>query len=157
MVLAHSARVLGKDEVERPLFRHRVDVLEDLAAANETWLDVVITEHQLLVEIAVGYDVVVMGADKWHQIQELSWYADEAERDAAIAALPEVAVAPRPPLPVPDELALVVAVPETHGISSTHARAGRLEHMAPAARAFAERTGAWIDPPRYERWLASTR
>ena len=156
VVLAHSARVLGKGEVERPLFHHRVEVLEALAAENEPWLETVVTEHQLLVEIAAGYDVVIMGADKWHQIHEISWYADRGERDAAIAALPEVAVAPRPPLPVPDELALAVEPPTIHGISSTHARAGRLELMVPAAQAFAERTGAWIDLPRYERWLASS-
>jgi hypothetical protein len=33
-------------------------------------------------------------------------------------------------------------------------RAGRHEWMASEARAFDERTGAWSDPERYERWLA---
>ena len=34
VVLAHSHRVLGKGEVERPLFRHRVEVLEAVAARS---------------------------------------------------------------------------------------------------------------------------
>ncbi len=152
IVLAHSPRVLGKDEVERPLFRHRVEVLRSMAGDHH-WLDAAVTEHSLLVDIADGYDVLVMGADKWHQIQEVAWYRDEADRDAAMARLPELAVAPRAPLPVPDDLRLHVAVTTTHGISSTEARSGRLDLMAPAARAFADLSGAWIDPSRYERWL----
>jgi hypothetical protein len=28
--------------------------------------------------------------------------------------------------------------------------------MAPEAEAFAARTGAWIDPERYERWLTTS-
>lgn len=152
IVLAHSPRVLGKDEVERPLFQHRVEVLEAVADGHD-WLDAAVTEHHLLVDIADGYDVLVMGADKWHQIQEVAWYRDEAERDSAIARLPELAVAPRAPLPIPDNLKLDLSTATIHGISSTEARGGRLELMAPAARAFAEQTGAWIDPERYERWL----
>lgn len=153
VVLAHSHRVLGKDDVERPLFRHRVDVLESVVAELD-WLGTIVTEKRLLADIAEGYDLVIMGADKWHQIQELAWYGgDEAERDAALARLPDVAVTPRPPLMVPDELRLDVPPASVDGISSTEARSGRLELMAPAARRFAERSGAWIDPDRYERWL----
>jgi hypothetical protein len=36
-----------------------------------------------------------MGADKWRQVNDAGWYADEAERDAAVASLPIVLVAPR--------------------------------------------------------------
>lgn len=153
VVLAHSHRVLGKDAVERPLFRHRVDVLESVAAELD-WLATVVTEKRLLADIAEGYDLVIMGADKWHQIQELGWYGgDEAERDATLARLPDVAVAPRPPLVVPDELRLDLPPVSVDGISSSEARSGRLELMAPAAQRFAARSGAWIDPDRYERWL----
>jgi hypothetical protein len=151
--LAHSHQVLGKQDVERPLFRHRVEVLQAVAAEHAP-LEAVVTGHGLLADIAAGYDVVIMGADKWHQIQELAWYGgDAAARDAALAALPELAIAPRPPLMVPDRWRLDLPA-TTGGISSTEARAGRLELMAPAARRFARRTGAWIDPERYERWLA---
>ena len=152
IVLTHSHQVLGKDVVERPLFRHRVEVLEAVAAKHR-WLGAEVTSHRLLADIAEGYDVVVMGADKWHQIHELQWYDDEASRNAVLARLPEVAVAPRPPLTVPDELVLDVPPTIVDGISSTEARAGRLELMAPAARHFAVQTGAWVDAERYEQWL----
>jgi len=152
--LAHSHDVLGKDLVERPLFRHRAQVLEEVAADHD-WLGAMVATKRLLADIAEGYNVVVMGADKWHQIQELQWYDDEADRDATLARLPEVAVAPRPPLSVPPELRLDLPPSAVEGVSSTEARAGRLDHMAPAARRFAQRSGAWIDPERYERWLSS--
>ena len=156
VVLAHSPSVLGKRDVERPLFRDRVAVLEAVADDEQPWLAAAVTEHRLLADIAAGYDVLVMGADKWHQIQELQWYGDsEAERDAAIARLPVLAIAPRPPLEVPERWALAVPEEQVAGVSSTEARAGRLEIMAPAARRFAEATGAWIDPDRYERYLTT--
>ncbi len=154
VVLVHSRRALGKGEVERPLFEHRIDVLAAVAADHH-WLRAAVTEATLLVDIADGFDVVIMGADKWHQIQEIAWYADEAERDRAMARLPEVAVAPRPPLAVPGHVRLDVPVEAVHAVSSTEARTGRLELMAPAARRFAERTGAWIDLERYERFLST--
>jgi nicotinic acid mononucleotide adenylyltransferase len=152
--LAFSHHVLGKDLVERPLFRHRVEVLEAVAAEHD-WLEAVITEHELLADIAAGYDVVIMGADKWQQIQEVGWYGSEAARDEAIGRLPELAVAERPPLEVADRLRLDLPPVLTTGVSSTEAREGHVGLMAPAARRFAERTGAWIDPERYERWLSS--
>ena len=38
-----------------------------------------------------------MGADKWAQVHDPAWYGvDAAARDAALAALPRVLVAPRP-------------------------------------------------------------
>ena len=147
--------VLGKDVVERPLWRHRVEVLEAVAA-DHPWLEAAVTDKRLIAEIAAGYDVVIMGADKWHQIQDPVWYdGSETKRDATLALLPTVAVAPRPPLDVPDELRLDIPDEAVDGISSTEARAGNLAVMAPAARAFAERTGAWTDPERYERYLAT--
>ncbi|MFV0257687.1 MAG: hypothetical protein ACK5PP_04470, partial [Acidimicrobiales bacterium] len=158
VVLVHSAEVLGKDVVARPLFAHRHAVLE-ATAAEHPWLEAALTEHRLLVEIAAGYDVVIMGADKWHQIQELHWYEPPrtASRDAALAALPEPAVAPRHPLVVPDGVRLTLDDGhDLHRVSSTAARAGRTELMAPAARRFAAATGAWIDPERYEHWLRET-
>ncbi|MCP4224081.1 MAG: hypothetical protein GY773_12110 [Actinomycetia bacterium] len=153
VVLAHSHQVLGKDVVERPLFRHRAEVLAAVAAEYD-WLDALVTDKRLVADIAEGYDLVVMGADKWHQIQELHWYEDESARDATLARLPEVAVAPRPPLEVPPELVLELPIELVDGISSTAARNGNLDHMAPAARRFATKTGAWSDPDRYEQWLA---
>lgn len=157
VVLVHSHAVLGKDMVERPLFRHRVEVLEAVAAAHP-WLEASVTEHRLLADIAEGYDVVIMGADKWHQIQELQWYGDDPDlRDATLRRLPTMAVAPRPPLSVPPHLLLNLDAGAIDGISSTEARSGNLTLMAPAARDFALRTGAWIDAERYERYLITDR
>ena len=151
--LAHSSRVLGKGQIDRPLFEHRVGVLEAVAA-ELPWLSAVVTRQRLLADIAEGHDVVIMGADKWHQIHELQWYEDDPDqRDAVLSRLPRPAIAPRPPLSVPVEFRLRLPNDLPPGVSSTAAREGRIDLMAPAAARFAERTGAWIDPDRYERWL----
>ena len=56
------------------------------------------------------------------------------ERDAALARLPQVAVAPREGLDSPD--ALLMGTPaDLHGVSSTAARQGRRDLMAPHAAA----------------------
>lgn len=152
--LAVSTSALAKEGVDHPRFEHRIEVLE-ATAAELGWLSVRVTELQLLVDIAAGYEVLVVGADKWWQIQDPVWYDDDpAARDAALEALPTLAVAPRGERSVPAEHALAVTPSLTSEISSSAARAGDLRLMVPAARAFAARTGAWIDPDRYERWLA---
>ena len=43
----------------RRSFTHRLEV------------GVIVTEHRLIADVARGYDAVVMGADKWHQLHEL--------------------------------------------------------------------------------------
>lgn len=152
VVLTVSHRALAKEHVEHPRFEHRMAVLHAVAA-TVGWLEVAVTEHQLLADIAEDFDLLVMGADKWHQINDPVWYDDDLfRRDAAIARLPELAIAPRPPLEVPTRFELDVH--DDHATtSSTHARAGALELMLPEASAFARESGAWIDPERYERWL----
>ena len=77
---------------------------------------------------------------------------DPSARDAALAALPALAIAPRPPFTVPPEHSLIVDAAHVV-VSSSEARAGSTEWMSPAARAFDRRTGAWSDPARYEQWL----
>jgi hypothetical protein len=153
--LALSRRALGKEDVERPLLRHRVEVLEALSR-RLPWLGVRVTEAQLVADIAAGYDVLVLGADKWHQVLDPSFYGDSLEeRDRAVARLPRLAIAPRPPLGVPPEHLL--DVPAVFGaMSSTRARAGAVELMVPEAADFDRRTGAWTDPDRYEAWLVAT-
>lgn len=149
--LVISRVALAKEEVDRPLFEHRVEVLEQCVDGTE-WLEVVITDAQLLVDIATGYELLIMGADKWVQIQDPAFYGgDTAARDAAMAGLPKLAVAPRPPHEVPAEVLLDIE-PLPH--SSTAARAGTLGWMLPAAAAFDAETGAWTDPDRYERWIS---
>src|SRR3954454_13221384 len=44
----------------------RVAALEALVAEHD-WLTVAVSEHRLISDVAAGYDVVVMGADKWAQ------------------------------------------------------------------------------------------
>lgn len=147
-----SRTALAKETIDHPVFEHRLDVLHQVAA-DVPWLEIVVTEAQLLVEIADGFDLVIMGADKWVQINEPHWYGGEDARDEAIAALPDVAVAPRPPHDVPANL-LLRTEERHHHISSSKARAGELHLMLPPARSFAERSGAWLDPVGYDRWVA---
>lgn len=149
--LAVSRVALGKEELERPLFEHRVAVLRSEADAHD-WLDVVVTDARLIVDIARGYDVVIMGADKWAQVNDPDWYDTPDERDRAVAELPTPAIAPRPGYRVPPEYLLDVPSGLAQ-VSSTAARAGQRDLMTPSAARFDEETGAWTDPERYERWL----
>ncbi len=151
---ALSMSPLGKADVEVPSFRHRIEVIEASLRDHQS-LAVVITEAQLITEIADGYDLVVMGADKWHQVNDPRWYNDdERTRDEAVRRLPTVALAPRPPHVTPRELRL--PVPEDLlEISSTAARAGRTDQMSAAAAQFDAETGAWTDPARYQRQQVS--
>ena len=145
--LTVSRVALGKETVERPSLDDRIAVLE-ASVADIDGLEVVVTDHQLLVDIAQGYDVVVMGADKWAQVLDPAFYEDSvADRDQAVEALRELdlAIAPRPPFPVPAGAVLNIN-PEMIEVSSTGARQGRFEWMTAAARAFDDATGAWSNP-----------
>ncbi|MDH3292872.1 MAG: hypothetical protein OER95_00965 [Acidimicrobiia bacterium] len=155
--LVISQRTLAKEHVEHPLFHHRLEVLHQTVARYD-WLRVEVTDRQLLADIAEGYDVVVMGADKWWQIHELRWYESVEHRNRALAQLPPVAVFPRHGFADPPGITLTLIDDGSHrSVSSTRARAGELELMTEAAREFARRTGAWIDRERYESWLGRTR
>lgn len=150
--LAVSVAALDKEHVTLPLLEHRIEVLER-TAASRAWLGVLVTEAQLIADIAAGYDLVVMGADKWHQVLDPRYYGDSpGARDAAFARLPEVAVAPRPPLEIPPERALVLP-DELGAVSSSAVRDGAHRWMTPEAAAFDADTGAWSDPARYRAWL----
>jgi predicted RNA-binding protein with PIN domain len=110
------------------------------------------TDKQLIADIAAGYDAVVMGADKWAQVRDPAWYGGDASaRDAALAALPRVLVAPRPGFDVdladlgdgsvdrPDDPtrarpALLDIHPDHAHVSSTRARAGEQHLVAAGAR-----------------------
>ena len=130
--LAISRVALDKETVTMPTFEDRVDVVRRSCDDLE-WLDVVVTNDQLLADIADGYDVVIMGADKWEQVNDERYYADAAARDAAVAALPETVVATRDGAAAPADLALATP-PELRSVSSTAARGGDRDQMAPVAR-----------------------
>lgn len=154
--LVVSRLPLAKGPVARPRFEDRIAVLEALSA-RLGWLAVVVTDGQLIADLAQGYDLVIMGADKWSQIHDPIFYGDSIEaRDAALARLPTVALAPREL----EELAGLdpLEVHERHrSTSSSAARSGQRELMVPEARVFDEQSGAWTDPDRYDRWLISNQ
>lgn len=150
-----STVALAKEHVDRPSFEDRVAVLAEVAAEHE-WLEVEVTDAQLLADLASGFDVVVMGADKWHQIHELRFYPSPEARDRAVAALPDPLVVPRDGWDVPEAHRLDLGA-DLAAVSSTRARAGDVHLMLPAARRFDERTGAWTDPARYDRWRSARR
>lgn len=135
--LVVSQRPLAKDMVERPSLDQRIEVIEaSVAHLNE--VRVVVTELQLIADIAAGYDVVVMGADKWHQINDPVFYESDSHRDRAIDGLPKLAVATRGAAFVPPEHRLVVPS-HVDEVSSSSARAGRTEWMTAEAIA----SGHW--------------
>jgi phosphopantetheine adenylyltransferase len=90
-----SRQPIDKEHVAVPTLDDRLTVLEDVAR-RRPWLAVVVSEHRLLVDLAAGYDVLIVGADKFRQLHDVRYYADEAARDEALRRLPPLAVAPRP-------------------------------------------------------------
>ena len=133
--LAISRVALGKDaNTQRPLAA-RLAVVERLTDTRP-WLRVTVTESQLITDIAHGYDAVVMGADKWTQVLDPAWYGgDVAVRDAALAGLPQVLVAPRAGFDVDVAGVIVLDIHADLGdVSSSAARAGRHHLIVPEAR-----------------------
>ena len=156
--LVVSTVALGKASVVVPSFSDRLAVLGEVVAARSDWLGLVVSDAQLLVDLSVGYDVLVVGADKWAQVLDPSFYGGSvARRDAAVGALPPVvAVAPRGsegggvPAGLPAGAVVLDVPPAASGVSSTGVRVdGRAEWMVPEAAAFDRLTGAWTDPARY--------
>src|SRR6185312_7865913 len=123
--LAISRVALGKAADSQAPIEQRRALVERLGASRP-WLRVVVTDAQLISDIADGYDVVVMGADKWAQVRDPAWYEDSAAaRDAALAGLARVLVAPRPGFDVVGAQAL--DLPEhLQRVSSSAVRAGAL-------------------------------
>ncbi|MEA3078013.1 MAG: nicotinate-nucleotide adenylyltransferase [Actinomycetota bacterium] len=152
--LVVSRVALGKEAVERPRLEERLAVLT-AAAATRPWLGVVVTDAQLLVDVARGYDALVLGADKWAQVLDPAFYGGSvAARDAAVASLPPtLAVAPRGSAPLPDGAVVLAIDPGHDGVSSSGARAGAHHWMAEEAVELDRACGAWTDPDRYEAWL----
>jgi nicotinic acid mononucleotide adenylyltransferase len=127
LVLSRSP--IGKEDV-RPGLEERAAVLREVAATRP-WLGVVVTDLRHVAAIAAGYDVVVMGADKWEQLHDAAFYESPAARDDAVASLPRVAVAPRGHHAVPAG-AIRLDV-ELHEVSSSAVRDGRSDLMLPEA------------------------
>jgi hypothetical protein len=129
--LVVNAQPLAKGTV-RPLAT-RVELLVGLAR-RRPWLRVVVTENRHLADIAEGYDVLVLGADKWAQVLDAGFYGSEDERDHAVSRLPDLAVAPRDGLAMPPQCVVLEIDDHLASVSSTAARAGRLDVVPPEIR-----------------------
>ena len=137
LVLSRSP--LGKEDVTRPTIDDRAAVLRAVAMTRP-WLGVVVTDAQLLVDIAAGYEWLALGADKWAQVLDPAFYGgSDAARDDAVGRLPRLAVAPRLDHPVPSGPDVVVLDVDHHDVSSSAARAGAADLMLPEAR----QSGLW--------------
>ena len=117
LVLSRTA--LGKEG------RQRSPVEERVAALEAMGLTAVVTDRRLVAEIAEGYDVLVVGADKWAQLLDPAWYPTPEAHAAALAGLPRVLVAPRAGYPVPDGVEVLDIHPDHHHVSSTAVAEGR--------------------------------
>lgn len=126
--LALSNVALGKEHGGHTAVDARAAAITR-AAKTRPRLAATTTDGQLIVDIAAGYDVVVMGADKWAQVRDAAWYDDENARDSALASLPRVLVVPRPGYDVVGAEVLDID-PEHAHVSSTRARAGE-HHLIP--------------------------
>jgi hypothetical protein len=131
--LVLSRVALAKDRGGHSPIEERVAFIERVATDRPA-LRVDVTDRQLIADLADGYDVCVIGADKWHQLYDLSFYdGSRARRDAALERLPVLAVAPRlgvaSPPPGPTVVLLEID-PRFQEVSSTAVRAGRLEWRA---------------------------
>ena len=138
--LVISVDALGKEGDTLSPIAARVAELERLGAGHP-WLSAGSTAHRLVADIAAGYDVVVLGADKWHQLLDPAWYGGVAERDEALRRLPTVALAARPPWTIPGEdpaadppdgvhVVVLDTDPAHHQVSATAVRAGRHDWRA---------------------------
>lgn len=135
--LVVSRVALGKEPVDPPELDRRIAVLRRVTASRP-WLAVVVSDRQLLADLAAGYDVLLVGADKWAQAMDPAFYGGSvAARDAALARLPPLAVAGRPghDVELPAGATRICLPKEVASASSTAVRAGRTEwSAAPAER-----------------------
>lgn len=144
--LVLSEVALGKEDLDgRTPVAARRAVL-DAATRAVPGLSAAVTSARLVAEIvaALGADAVVVGADKWAQVLDPAWYGSPAGRDAALARLPTVLLAPRAgarPLPSGARMVLLDVDPAHAEVSATRARAGEHHLMLPEARA----AGHWTD------------
>ena len=91
---------------------------------------------------AEGYDLVILGADKWVQLQDLSFYRDQKHMAECLRRLPKLAVAPRNNIEVPQEILLTVP-DEINSVSSSQVRRGKFEWMTKEAYAMGKDRGFW--------------
>jgi nicotinic acid mononucleotide adenylyltransferase len=125
VVLVVSREPIGK-EAPTPV-DERVATLEALCAGRP-WLGVAVTDARLIADVCDGYDVVVMGADKWSQVLDPSYHPTEDDWRASLARLPVVAVAPRGDVLIAGDVVLLDV--DLADVSSTAVREGRTDWLA---------------------------
>ena len=119
--LVLSRDPLGKEGREQAPLEDRLAAIEAAGARNgRPWLRAGVTDQRHLADIAAGYDVLVLGADKWEQLRDPSFYGSMREMEEALARLPRLAVAPRGGHAVPDDCVLLDV--DMHDVSSTAVR-----------------------------------
>jgi nicotinic acid mononucleotide adenylyltransferase len=126
--LVLSRVALAKESGHDAPLEDRVAAIERVAAGGRSWLGAVVTDARLVADIADGYDVCVLGADKWAQLLDVAFYdGSAARRDDALARLPRLVVAPRPGFPVParDDVVVLDVDAALGEVSSTAVRDGR--------------------------------
>ncbi len=130
--LTISRQALEKEDGAHSPVEARAETIE-AHRGDRPWIDVVVTDAQLLVDIAEGYDLLVLGADKWHQLHDPRFYGGSVTaRDAALERLPRLAIVPRTGFTLPSavEDSLLDVPVEFHAVSSTAVRDGRSEWRA---------------------------
>jgi hypothetical protein len=130
--LVMSEVALAKETGAHASLDERIAAIQGAALARP-WLRGVVTTDRLVADIAEGYDACVVGADKWHQLQDVAFYGSIEARDAALARLPPLLVAPRVGVALPPAVPglVVLAVDRAfHEVSSTAVRAGREDWRA---------------------------
>lgn len=129
--LVISEVALAKEHTTPAPVSERLEAIHRLRDRDRPWLSARSTSAQLLVDIADGYDFLVLGADKWHQLLDTGFYGGSPlARDEALARLPTVVVAPRSGVALPATgvgvEVQVLDVPEAIAdVSATGVRAGR--------------------------------
>jgi hypothetical protein len=121
--LVLSEVTLGKEHLGEGDAQRRADAARAVVGGR-SWLAVVVSPQRLVTDLAQGYDAVVMGADKWRQVTDPAWYGgDPAARDAAVARLPRVLVAPRAD-DHPADVELLDVHPDHRHVRASAIRAG---------------------------------
>src|SRR5260370_19900477 len=83
--LVISRVALAKDRHGHSPVEERVAAIDSAARAGRPWLRAAVTDKRLIADIAEGYDVCVLGSDKWHQVWDTAFYeGSAAERDSAL-------------------------------------------------------------------------
>lgn len=86
-------------------------------------LGLVYSDRQLIVDMSEGYEYVILGSDKYHQLHDQRYYESRKALLAGLARLPTLVIAPRGESAPPNTISLDLSS-DLSTVSSTLARAG---------------------------------